>query len=470
MKIRLQMLQRNQLKLLMPINIYHTMAHIFPYFLPILCQVIRDEVDFLNYTRAGIIAMVSIVVMIPSTIVLGVVGDKIRKWRLELIAVGFLIIVSHTFIIYVANSFAVLIIAAVVAGLGASIFHPIALPLLSQEFGADRNVAHSINLIFGTFGSITTPIMTIGLSSWLGWRTTTLILGIFGLLVAPILITTSLLTKKYLVYTPQKEIITNEDVIPIDTKEKKRTRKPLLSFISGPFIALVFVLVLRSGIFRIMNTFTSFIFEDRFGASEFHSAMIMSLVLGSGGVAALISGFVSKKKGSLKTFLFSMGATVLASIAVVIFVGTMDLANLQINTGLLVVAILLFVFLSTSFYFSNPSANSLQAEIIPLEILGTVYGIIVAIMTGFSAVIPVIFGAIVDQGYSLPYEYLLPIILSLIPFLLLIYMKSKIGLKTPDQVEKERLEKTNALLEAIEKRKKGETLNQKIQTESNSQP
>jgi len=445
------MLKKNQLKLLFPLNIYHTMAHIFPYYLPILCQVIRDEVDFLNYTRAGIISMVSIIVMIPSTVALGFIGDKIRKWRLELIALGFLIIVSHTFIVYFANSFAVLVVAAVVVGLGASIFHPIALPLLSQEFGADRNIAHSFNLIFGTLGSITTPILTIGLSNWLGWRTSTLILGIAGLIILPVLVFTSLRTKKYLVYEPpQKQAPSEEERVSVilSSNGKKRRPKFSLAFVTGPFIALVIALVLRSGIFRIVNTFTSFIFEDRFGASEFTSALIMSAVLGSGGIAAFISGFVSKKVGSLKTFLFSTAATVIAAIGVVIFVGAVDLASLEITTGLLVVAILLFIFLTATFYFSSPSANSLQAEIIPLEILGSVYGIIVAVMTGFSAIVPVIFGAIVDGGFALPYEYLIPIILSFLPLLLLIYIKAKIGFKTPDEIERERTEKTELLLKS----------------------
>ena len=96
--------------------------------------------------------------------------------------------------------------------------------------------------------------------------------------------------------------------------------------------------------------------------------------------------------------------------------------------------------MSTSFYFANPSANALLAEIMPLEILSTVFGIITAIQIGFSSAIPVIFGAVVDQGYSLPYEYLILFVLAIIPLLLLLYVKSKIGFKTPDQVELERTE------------------------------
>ena len=383
--------------------------------------------------------MTSILVMIPLTILVGFLGDKLRKWRFELIAAGYLLIVSHTFIIYVAQSFTVLVIASVVVGIGASVFHPIALPLLSQEFKEGRNYAHSINLIFGTFGSIITPIATIGLSNWLNWRTTTLI---FGAASFPIMVVLLIRNKKNLSYVPEETIVMGERVIKHEKMEmdNKAKRRMILAFLSGPLIAVIIVNVLRAGIFRVMNTFTAFIFEDRFGASQFNAALIMSLILGMGGVAALISGFVSSKIGSLKTYISSMIATTIASVAVIIFIGALDITSAVNSSWLLAGAIILFVIMSTSFYFANPSANALLAEIMPLEILGTVFGIITAIQIGFSSVIPVIFGAVVDQGYSLPYEYLILFVLAIIPLLLLLYVKSKIGFKTPDQVELERTE------------------------------
>ncbi|HUT82723.1 MAG TPA: MFS transporter [Candidatus Bathyarchaeia archaeon] len=441
------MLQKEHFKLLMPLNLFHTMAHIYPYFLPILCQIIREDVDFLSYTQIGIISMTILLVTIPLTIALGFIGDIIRKWRFELIALGFILIVSHTFVIYVANSFAVLLVAGVVVGIGSSVFHPIALPLLSQEFGANRNLAHSFNLIFGTVGSIATPIATLGLSNWLGWRNTALIFGIFGSICVPLLITFLLLSKKYLHFIPQHTAVVGERVYTSKSRKNNKVQlKYLLGFVSLPFIALISAQVIRTGIFRLMNTFTSFIFEDRFGFSRMSSALIMSLVLGAGGIAALISGFVSIKAGSLKTFLWSKVANTIAAVGVVLFIGGIVITNTPNSQGLGIVAIILFVLLSSSFYFGNPSSNSILAEIIPLEILSSVYGIITAIMTAFSATVPVIFGAIVDQGYSFPYEYLLLIFLSLIPLLLLIYVKSKLGFKTPQQIEDERALKNNGEL------------------------
>ncbi|MBN1329183.1 MAG: MFS transporter [Candidatus Heimdallarchaeota archaeon] len=445
------MLQKEHFRLLMPLNLFHTMAHIYPYFLPILCQIIREDVDFLSYTQIGIISMTIVLVTIPLTIIIGFAGDIIRKWRFELIAFGFILIVSHTFIIYAANSFAVLLIAGVIVGIGSSVFHPIALPLLSQEFGANRNLAHSVNLIFGNVGSIVTPITTLGLSNWLGWRTATLIFGIFGLICIPILITFLLLSKKHLHFIPQKTAVIGERVYTTELKEKNKSKiKHLLGFITLPFIAIVIAQVFRTGIFRLINTFTSFIFEDRFGFSKMNSALIMSLVLAAGGIAALISGFVSTKAGSLKTFLWSKVATTATAVGVVIFTGALTLTNASTTAGLGAVAILLFVFLAASYYFGNPSSNSILAEVIPLEILSSVFGVISAFTTAFAATIPVIFGAIVDQGYSLPYEYLLLIILSLIPLLLLLYVKKKLGFKTPQQIEEERAQKNKELNSKID--------------------
>jgi MFS family permease len=189
------MIQKERFKLLFPVNLLHTMAHIYPYLLTTLSFIIREDI-IMDYTQAGILSMTTIMVTIPFTTFFGFVGDRICHWRLELIAIGYLIVAAHPFIIFVANNYAILIVAAVVGGIGASIFHPIALPLLSQEFGVERNVAHSFNLIFGTFGSIITPISSIGLAQLLGWRQTCLIFAIVGLALFPVLLLFLLLGKK----------------------------------------------------------------------------------------------------------------------------------------------------------------------------------------------------------------------------------------------------------------------------------
>jgi MFS family permease len=435
------MITKDQFKLLIPINMMHTMAHIFPYLLPILCLVIREEIP-MNYTQTAVLSMIGILVTIPFTVAFGFLADKIHNYRLELIAGGYFLVFGHTFLIALANSYALLILAAVIGGIGASAFHPIALPMLSQEFGKDRNVAHSFNLIFGTLGSILTPIVSIALSGWLGWRKTSIIFGLFGLILAPLLLTFLFLGKKQISYDPKefKELYYNHQVEKENSnnstsKSALRLWAPVLTL---SFFALVLAQVGRSGIFRIMNTFTSFIFEDKFGTSKLLSAGIMSIVLGMGGVSALISGFVSRKRGSLRIFLYSMISTTIVSILVAAFMGYLEVFKKEISITVMVLATLLFILLAMSFYFGSSSANALLAEMIPHNILTSVYGVVNASMTAFSSSMPVIFGAIVDKRFSFPYEYLLLIVLGIIPVLLLYYVKTQIGFKTPAEVEEER--------------------------------
>lgn len=414
------------------------MAHIYPYLLPVLCLVIREDI-IMDYTQVALLSMTGMLVTIPLTIFFGFIGDRISKWRLEFVIAGFLLIFSHSFIIYTAQTYAMLIVAAVIAGIGASVFHPIVLPLLSQEFGAERNLALSINLIFGTFGAIITPIVSISLSGWLGWRITALIFGIAGLILLPFLSVSVLLGKKYIEYNPEEALVKNEIVVETNTTNNKNSRTiKKLTFITGPFIALVLAQIIRSGTFRILNTFTAFIFEDQFGASKLKSALIMSIILGCGGIAALISGFLSAKKGSLRVFIFAKSATVIASLLVIAFVVYIAINNLIIGVTSLVFAIFLFIFLVMSFYFGSPSSNALFAEMVPQRVLGSTFGVVNALMTGFSAITPLIFGSIVDKSYSFPYEYFLLFLFSIIPLGFLIYIKTKIGFKTPEEVEEAR--------------------------------
>ncbi|MBY8993150.1 MAG: MFS transporter [Candidatus Heimdallarchaeota archaeon] len=428
---------RKRLSLVMTVNLFHIMAHIYPYFLPILTIIIRDDI-ILDYTQTALLAMTSSFVMIPLTVLLGFIGDRLHRWRLELIAVGFLLTVSHTFIMFAAQTYGILIVAAVVGGIGASIFHPMALPMLSQEFGEQRNVAHSVNLVFGTIGSIITPLAAINFASRFGWRETSLGFGIFGVACLPILLVMLYFARKDLQYKPHKSVIMEEEVYTVEEgKYKKFNRKLILAAFTGPVIALLIAQVFRSGIFRILNIFTALIFEDQFAVSELGSSIIMSSILALGGLSALVSGFVSKKSGSLRSVIFSKIATTITAVLLVVFVGTLMLTGTAMNTGFLVIAIILFVLLSTTFYFGNAPFNSLLAECVPLEVLSTVTGILDSAMSVFSVAL-VAFGMIIDEGYTFPYEFVLIIIFALVPLLLFLYVKSKIGLKTPKQVEKDR--------------------------------
>jgi FSR family fosmidomycin resistance protein-like MFS transporter len=410
------------------------MAHIYPYFLPILTIIIRDDI-ILDYTQTALLAMTSSLVMIPLTVLLGFIGDRLHRWRLELIAVGFILTVSHTFIMFLAPNYYILIVAAVVGGVGASIFHPMALPMLSQEFGEHRNVAHSVNLIFGTIGSIITPLAAINLASKFGWRETSLGFGIFGFACLPILLVMLYFARKDLQYKPHKSVIMEEEVFTVEEgKYKKFNTKLILAAFTGPVIALLIAQVFRSGIFRILNIFTALIFEDQFAVSELGSSIIMSSILALGGISALISGFVSKKSGSLRSVIISKIATTITAVLLVVFVGILMLTGTAMNSTFLVIAIILFVLLSITFYFGNAPFNSLLAECVPLEVLSTITGILDSAMSVFSIAL-VVFGMIIDEGYSFPYEFVLIIIFALVPLLLLLYVKSRIGLKTPKEVE-----------------------------------
>ena len=428
---------RKRLKLVMTVNLFHVMAHIYPYFLPILTIIIRDDI-LLNYTQTALLAMTSSLVMIPLTVLLGFIGDRLHRWRLELIAVGFILTVSHTFIMFAAQTYGILIVAAVVGGIGASIFHPMALPMLSQEFGDQRNVAHSVNLVFGTIGSIATPLAAINFASRFGWRETSLGFGIFGVAMLPILLVMLYFARKDLQYKPKKSVVMEEEVFMVEEGTQKRfNRKMVLAAFTGPVIALLIAQVFRSGIFRILNIFTALIFEDQFLVSELGSSIIMSSILALGGLSALVSGFVSKKSGSLRSVIFSKITTTITAVLLVVFVGTLMLTGTAMNTTYLVIAIILFAVLAITFYFGNAPFNSLLAECVPLEVLSTITGVLDSAMSVFSIVL-VVFGMIIDEGYSFPYEFVLIIIFALVPLLLLLYVKSKIGLKTPKQVERDR--------------------------------
>ncbi len=87
-----------------------------------------------------------------------------------------------------ADTYSMLLILALIAGLGNSVFHPADYALLSGSVANDRlGRAFSIHTFAGFLGSACAPVVMLSIAAMFDWRTAFLIVGVVGLVVLAIM-------------------------------------------------------------------------------------------------------------------------------------------------------------------------------------------------------------------------------------------------------------------------------------------
>ncbi len=87
------------------------------------------------------------------------------------------------------GSYSMLLLLAVIAGLGNSVFHPADYAILSGSVASERlGRAFSAHTSSGFLGGACAPVMVLGLAQWTDWRTALIAIGLIGLAVWAIVV------------------------------------------------------------------------------------------------------------------------------------------------------------------------------------------------------------------------------------------------------------------------------------------
>jgi FSR family fosmidomycin resistance protein-like MFS transporter len=162
----------------------HALKHIY---LSSLTAVFLPEIKLglgLSATQVGTLASVQQFTGWFSTMVSGYLGDRFTSKTALLLGISLGLTGVSYFLLGIANSYLLLLLAMLVVGVGPSLFHPPALGALSRRFPDRRSFAISLHGTGGSLGEALGPLIAAGLLAFLTYKGVLQISAIPAIVVA----------------------------------------------------------------------------------------------------------------------------------------------------------------------------------------------------------------------------------------------------------------------------------------------
>lgn len=380
------------------VGLAHGISHFFQLFLPTLFPWLIPEYG-LSFTQVGLLTTLCFAVSAIGQAPGGFVVDAWGPHRVLMAAIS-LFIVAAVLVVY-ASGFGVLGLAAVLVGLGNSVFHPADFTLLNRCVSTGRlGHAFSVHGLTGNLGWALAPAVLATVATFAGWRSAAWVGAFVAVLPWVILI----LRRKVLIIQPLAEELAASDdqggtqnagnqtleKSSVENKEKQGMLGEQLNFLqnSGVWMSFCFFLIV-SVAFGGMQNFAPSVFISLYDLPAKVSAWLLSIFLIGGSFGMLAGGFlVARGNSNDKTI-----ALVLGIAALCLFL----LASGNLSTPFCV----LFMFIAgCATGIAGPARDMLvrQSAIkkFGTKALGRVYGLVYSGLDVGIALSPLIFGSLLD--------------------------------------------------------------------------
>jgi MFS family permease len=352
----------------------HGVSHFFQLCLPPLFPLIKAEFG-VGYAQLGLLMSAYYLTSGVGQALAGFVVDRVGSVRVLL--GGFVFIVGGTAIAAIAPSYLWLAPAAMLMGLGNSVFHPADFAALNHRVSATRlGHAFSTHALTGSLGYSVAPVLMVALAVGHGWRRALAIAAVLGAMMA-------------LTIWWQRGVLRYEHVVsesaPTTTRDSARNIiTPLLT----PAIAACFAFFICAG-FALIGTqsFAPAMFAAVYGVTPMVGAGLLTAFLLASAAGMFAGGFVV----SATTHHERVAAVAMASAAV--FFALFASAAIP-------VALLLPVLCAAGFALgiSYPARDMLARSAAPKGATGRTYGIVYSGVDIGAATGPAVLGWLLDHG------------------------------------------------------------------------
>jgi FSR family fosmidomycin resistance protein-like MFS transporter len=176
---------RGDLRIVGVIGVAHFTSHFFQLALPPLFPAIHDGLS-LSYGQLGFLVSAFFTASAFGQIAAGFVVDRYGPQLM--LPAGVALLAGSIGAIGVVPSYPLMLVFAVFAGLGNSVYHPADYSVLTARVTPSRLArAYSVHTISGTLGWAAAPVTVLFLSQQFGWRHALLLVGIAGVSAAALL-------------------------------------------------------------------------------------------------------------------------------------------------------------------------------------------------------------------------------------------------------------------------------------------
>jgi MFS transporter, FSR family, fosmidomycin resistance protein len=359
------------LRVISLVSLAHGISHFFQIVTAVVFPLIKDDLGVSYVALGGTVALYYIVSGICQTLA-GFAVDRYGARRV--LFAGLALVSGGALLAGLAQSYAMLVAAAVVGGLGNSVFHPCDFSILNAHVARQR-IGHAFSWhgIAGFLGYATAPAFAFAMAGAFGWRGALLAASCVGALVMAVLV-----AQRGLLY-----------VEPADAKRAGggSLAADLGVLASAPVLMCFGYFVLAAVGFIAMQSFGVAAMMALYGASALLASTALTAYLLGAALGIFFGGFAASR-WQRHDLIAVAGVTVSASLTFVLASGWLPAGALPALLA------------ATGFAggLTGPSRDLIVRSTTPPGATGKVYGFVYSGLDVGSMATPVYFGWLLDGG------------------------------------------------------------------------
>jgi MFS transporter, FSR family, fosmidomycin resistance protein len=358
------------------LSLAHGSSHFFHLILPPMFPWLKNEFGF-SYAELGLLMSIFFVVSCAVQAASGFLVDRIGARPVLFVGVGLLALAALTY--SQSNGYEMLVLAAVIAGCGNGIFHPVDYTLINHKVSQPNlPYAYSIHGVSGYLGWAVAPAFMVAIATVTDWR--------IAFLSAAVLETVILLV----LWMGRTKLIDDVKARHEESSAAHSHDKPqsIFAFLKLPAVWLCwtfffFSMAATSG---LQSFAPSALFEiyDLSVSSGNYYLTLMSLSAAGG---MLLGGYIATRL-CVPERIISISFTI--NIVMGLLLATGWVPNDQI--------FILFIIIGIGLGIAAPSRDLMVRASTPSGLSGRVYGVVYSGIDLGAAVGPLIFGIFLDIG------------------------------------------------------------------------
>lgn len=354
------------------VSVAHALSHFLQLNVAPLFPIIKDDLG-VSYAALGLTTGIFYAVSGVCQTLAGFAVDRFGARRV--LTAGLVLCVLGALIAGLAQNYAMLIVAAVVGGLGNSVFHPSDLAILNARVNPVRiGHAYSTHSIAGNFGYALTPIFSVAVASVWGWNAALLAGAALGAVVVAM-------------------AFIGRDWIEVPVSHARADGKPrnvredVQRLLSAPVLMCFAYFVLVGIVFIAVQTFGVSAMIATYGISAALASSTLTAYMLGGAAGIFTGGFIAGKgipPERVAAGGMAVSATAMLVVALVWLPGTL--------------LPVLFAIAGFASGMTQPSRDLIVRKTTPPGSAGAVYGFVYSGLDLGSIVAPVYFGWLMDIG------------------------------------------------------------------------
>lgn len=355
----------------------HAVSHFFHLVIPLLFPWLMPAFG-LNFTQAGALMTVFFVLSGVGQALAGLVVDRIGSR--PVLFLGVVLLTLSGVLLGVAQNYAMLLLAAAVAGAGNSVFHPADFTILNRHVSKPRlGHAFSVHGLTGNLGWAAAPLVITAVATVADWR----LAAFSGAGIA--------LSAGFALYLMRNLLGDSADSAAVAKKADSSGAASTMAVLRSPAVLLCFTFFfLTTAAFGALQNFSPAALKAMYGLSVAAAASCLSAYLVGSAVGIVVGGFLAAKRAQDQIIALCISAG-----AVISLVQSTALAPVWAVMPLMAL-------MGFGIGIAGPSRDLLVRKAATQGLgeasYGRVYGFVYSGLDTGLATAPLIFGPILDGG------------------------------------------------------------------------